>query len=396
MLKPYATQREANSSVVLIQTSGNQLAQCTGWTLQSIATGITFIVENMGTLPKDEHGGGPVPRIVESPVYTSLLLDIIPRSQYLRTGENYQNPEGPGRFVGRGRSYSSKLESEIGGFSLQTSGGGERWKGRIQKKIFGGKFQSHLSGSIVTMMCLTDNISRIYNRSGGKETENKDYGHSSIGKGTAAEARSSTPQEGSCRGSQIFHSTRRKLQRKPDLPLHKKEAAEEARSSTPQEGSCRGGQIFHSTRRKLQRKPDLPLHKKEAAEEARSSTPQEGSCRGSQIFHSTRRELQRKPDLPLHKKEAAEEARSSTPQEGSCSGSQIFHSTRRKLQRKPDLPLHKKEAAEEARSSTPQEGSCRGSQIFHSTRRELQRKPDLPLHKKGAMKSSNFQRCLNY
>ncbi|KAK2959817.1 hypothetical protein BLNAU_5306 [Blattamonas nauphoetae] len=238
---------------------------------QSIATGITFIVENMGTLPKDEHGGGPVPRIVESPVYTSLLLDIIPRSQYLRTGENYQNPEGPGRFVGRGRSYSSKLESEIGGFSLQTSGGGERWKGRIQKKIFGGKFQSHLSGR-------------------GKRLRTR---------------------------IMVIPVLGRELQRKPDLPLHKKEAAGEARSSTPQEGSCRGSQIFHSTRRKLQRKPDLPLHKKEAAEEARSSTPQEGSCRGSQIFHSTRRELQRKPDLPLHKKGAAEEARSSTPQEGS-------------------------------------------------------------------------------
>ncbi|KAK2942446.1 hypothetical protein BLNAU_22636 [Blattamonas nauphoetae] len=93
-------------------------------------------------------------------------------------------------------------------------------------------------------------------------------------------------------------------------------ATEEARSSTPQDGSCRGSQIFHSTRWELQRKPDLPLHKMGAAEEARSSTPQDGSYRGSQIFHSTRWELQRKPDLPLHKMGAAEEARSSTPQEG--------------------------------------------------------------------------------
>ncbi|KAK2958879.1 hypothetical protein BLNAU_6128 [Blattamonas nauphoetae] len=83
----------------------------------------------------------------------------------------------------------------------------------------------------------------------------------------------------------------RELQRKPDLPLHKMGAAEEARSSTPQDGSYRGSQIFHSTRWELQRKPDLPLHKMGAAEEARSSTPQDGSCRGSQIFHSTRREL---------------------------------------------------------------------------------------------------------
>ncbi|KAK2961858.1 hypothetical protein BLNAU_3295 [Blattamonas nauphoetae] len=131
-----------------------------------------------------------------------------------------------------------------------------------------------------------------------------------------------------------------KLQRKPDLPLHAKGVTKEARSSTPREGSYKGSQIFHSTRRELQRKPDLPLHAKGVTKEARSSTPREGSYKGSQIFHSTRRELQRKPDLPLHAKGVTKEARSSTPREGSYKGSQIFHSTRRELQRKSDLFFH--------------------------------------------------------
>ncbi|KAK2955297.1 hypothetical protein BLNAU_9688 [Blattamonas nauphoetae] len=77
----------------------------------------------------------------------------------------------------------------------------------------------------------------------------------------------------------------RELQRKPDLPLHKMGAAEEARSSTPQDGSYRGSQIFHSTRWELQRKPDLPLHKMGAAEEARSSTPQEGNYEEQQTSY---------------------------------------------------------------------------------------------------------------
>ncbi|KAK2950323.1 hypothetical protein BLNAU_14734 [Blattamonas nauphoetae] len=44
--------------------------------------------------------------------------------------------------------------------------------------------------------------------------------------------------------------------------------------------------IFHSTRRELQRKPDLPLHAKGVTKEARSSTPREGSYKGSQIYSS--------------------------------------------------------------------------------------------------------------
>ncbi|KAK2961156.1 hypothetical protein BLNAU_3924 [Blattamonas nauphoetae] len=51
-----------------------------------------------------------------------------------------------------------------------------------------------------------------------------------------------------------------KLQRKPDLPLHAKGVTKEARSSTPREGSYKGSQIFHSTRRELQRKSDLFFH----------------------------------------------------------------------------------------------------------------------------------------
>ncbi|KAK2940123.1 hypothetical protein BLNAU_1571 [Blattamonas nauphoetae] len=61
-----------------------------------------------------------------------------------------------------------------------------------------------------------------------------------------------------------------KLQRKPDLPLHAKGVATEARSSTPREGSYKGSQIFHSTRRELQRKPDLPLHAKGVTKEGLS------------------------------------------------------------------------------------------------------------------------------
>ncbi|KAK2952950.1 hypothetical protein BLNAU_12126 [Blattamonas nauphoetae] len=63
------------------------------------------------------------------------------------------------------------------------------------------------------------------------------------------------------------------LLRKQDLPLLKDGAAEEARSSTPQGWSCRGSKIFHSSRMELQRRQDLPLLKDGAAEEARSSTP---------------------------------------------------------------------------------------------------------------------------
>ncbi|KAK2963610.1 hypothetical protein BLNAU_1175 [Blattamonas nauphoetae] len=40
--------------------------------------------------------------------------------------------------------------------------------------------------------------------------------------------------------------TRRELQRKPDLPLHAKGVTKEVRSSTPREGSYKGSQIYSS------------------------------------------------------------------------------------------------------------------------------------------------------